>query len=53
MDLKSYFPINLQRVPGHSDIPDKCEADELARAGTSIKLDSEKESIYASGYLWI
>ncbi|OFC59623.1 hypothetical protein BBW68_14995 [Candidatus Erwinia dacicola] len=45
-DLTSYFTINLQWVPGHSDIPGNCEADELARIGTTLQLTSEKEGIF-------
>ena len=43
-DLASYFMINLQWVPGHSDITGNCVAVELARTGTT--LDSGKEDIY-------
>ena len=44
-DLSSYFTINLQWVPGHSDIPGNCVADELARAGTTLQLDPGKVDI--------
>ena len=42
VDIASYFMINLQSVPRHSDFTSKCEADKLARAGTTLKLESEK-----------
>ncbi len=45
-DLTSYFTINLQWVPGHSDILANSEADELARAGTTLHIASEKEGIF-------
>ena len=48
-DLTSYFTINLQWVPGHSDIPGNCEAEELARTGTTLQLTPEKGYFYASG----
>lgn len=51
----SYFTINMQWVPGHSDIPVYCNVDELARTGTNLQLDYGKARIYMSlatyGYL--
>ena len=43
-DLTSYF--THCRVPGHSDILANSEADELARAGTTLHIASEKEGIF-------
>ena len=53
MELTSYFTINLQCVPGRSDISGNCEVDELARTVTTLQLDSDKEEVYmyGSGYL--
>lgn len=49
-DLISYFTLNLQWVPGHSDIPGNCEANDLGRTSTTLQLDSEKERLYSGGH---
>ena len=46
VDLTSYFTINLQWIPGHSDIPGNCVVGELAKTGTTLQLESEKEEIF-------
>ena len=45
MNVTFFFTINLQWVSEHNDIPGNCEADELARTGTTAQPESEKEEI--------
>ena len=44
-EVSDYFQIKIAWVPGHSDIPGNCMADELARAGTNLMVRSEQEHL--------
>jgi len=44
-EVANYFQIKIAWVPGHSDIPGNCKADELARAGTHLQNRSIRENL--------
>lgn len=44
--MSEFFQFRIIWVPGHSDIPGNCVADELARKGTALQAPCHMESAY-------